>query len=388
MMRNRRTSQRTLSNRLLFTLSLLLLLLTGGAAAIQSQKSASQLSFAELSALLSERGGYFHSDNLVSNETCYQHVLEKLGELKLQGGVYIGVGPEQNFTYIAKLRPARAFILDIRRDNAVQHLMYKAIFVMASSRAEFLSLLTCKPTRKEAERLKAPNASINDLVIYFDQTNSSELLFNRNLQEIREQILKKFKFPLTEDEQESLERIYRSFYQTGLDTRYETAGYSRRFPALRDLLVERDLSGKQQGFLATEENFQFVKKMHEKDLIVPVTGDFAGPKALRAIGDYTRSLGERVTAFYTSNVESYLMRNGSFSAFAENVKTLPIDNGSLFIRNFSGFRYQHPESVPGHSSTTLLQKIANFVKLYDEGRYQDYTSLGLLDYISTKKGEK
>ena len=102
------------------------------------------LSAAEFSRLfrdLSEEGGYFRSDNFTSNETSYLHVVDKLRELGATGGAYIGVGPEQNFTYIAKVRPRIAFIIDIRRQALVQHLMFKAIFEMASDRAEFISLV-------------------------------------------------------------------------------------------------------------------------------------------------------------------------------------------------------------------------------------------------------
>jgi hypothetical protein len=56
-------------------------------------------------------------------------------------GVYLGVGPEQNFTYIAAIRPKIAFIIDIRRQNMLQHLVYKAAFEMSENRADFLSRL-------------------------------------------------------------------------------------------------------------------------------------------------------------------------------------------------------------------------------------------------------
>src|SRR5262245_8024935 len=82
--------------------------------------------FAHLVARLSEPGGYFDSDNLVSNETSYLHVLPALRTLDLHGGAYVGVGPEQNFSYIAELKPAIAILIDIRRDNMLLHLLFKA----------------------------------------------------------------------------------------------------------------------------------------------------------------------------------------------------------------------------------------------------------------------
>src|ERR1700681_942501 len=94
---------------------------------------------------LSEPGGTFRSDNLLSNEGRFQFVIPDLIEIAKPGGVYLGVGPEQNFTYIAATRPAIAFIVDIRRGNLDLHLMYKALFELSADRAEFVSSLFSKP---------------------------------------------------------------------------------------------------------------------------------------------------------------------------------------------------------------------------------------------------
>ena len=90
---------------------------------------------------LSEPGGYFQSENFVSNEMGLQHVIGYLEALTPPGGVYVGVGPEQNFTYLGALRPRIAFVVDIRRQNLLQHLWYKAVFELSPTRAEFLSRL-------------------------------------------------------------------------------------------------------------------------------------------------------------------------------------------------------------------------------------------------------
>ena len=63
----------------------------------------------------------------------------------MEGGAYIGVGPDQNFSYIAHIRPAIAFIVDIRRDNLLLHLLFKALFAEARTRVEYLALLTGRP---------------------------------------------------------------------------------------------------------------------------------------------------------------------------------------------------------------------------------------------------
>src|SRR5262249_20330296 len=120
-----------------------LFLMAGSAATIpvqSRQKFPERLVCAEvfrLSREFSEDGGYFRSDNFTSNETAYLTVVDKLRQLGATGGAYIGVGPEQNFTYIAKIRPRIAFIVDIRRQAIIQHLMYKAIFHLSPDRVQF-----------------------------------------------------------------------------------------------------------------------------------------------------------------------------------------------------------------------------------------------------------
>jgi hypothetical protein len=343
---------------------------------------------AELSEQLSEPGGYFPSDNLISNELGYQKVLNKLDQLNVRGGVYLGVGPEQNFTYIAAVRPSRVILLDIRRDNKLQHLLYKALFVMARNRAEFLSLLFSRPLPRKSQDYD--KATINDLVATIERLPPNEAQYDANLKKALTFIEKRFQVPLPAEDQKRIDFMYKSFYSEGLEIRYEA--HSRRswrtFPTLKELLVETDLSGRQRSFLASEDDFQFLRQLQEQDLIIPVTGDFAGPKALRAIGDYVRRLGERVSVFYTSNVEYYLLQQDSFSTFAESVKTLPHDEKTLFIRSYVGFGYQHPEALPGYFITTLLQRMNDFIRLHDAGEYHTYFDLGLLDYISIREPEQ
>jgi hypothetical protein len=74
-----------------------------------------------------------------------QFVIQDLISRTHPGGVYLGVGPEQNFTYIAAVRPATAVLFDIRRGNLDLQLMYKAIFELSSDRADFVAMVFSKP---------------------------------------------------------------------------------------------------------------------------------------------------------------------------------------------------------------------------------------------------
>src|SRR4051812_12756036 len=68
-------------------------------AAEELPKEISDEAFWNMVTDFSETGGYFRSDNFVSNETTFQYVIKGLKNTK-SGGVYLGVGPDQNFTYI------------------------------------------------------------------------------------------------------------------------------------------------------------------------------------------------------------------------------------------------------------------------------------------------
>lgn len=344
------------------------------------------LSAAEFSRLirdLSEEGGYFRSDNFTSNETSYLHVVDKLRELGASGGAYLGVGPEQNFTYIAKVRPRIAFIVDIRRQAMIQHLMFKAIFHLASNRVQYLSLLLSKPLPKE--KAPAADASVNEILAFFTQASADDRAYTANLAAIRKAIKDDFQVSLSEADQTSLDYVYKNFRNDGLEIAYRMDGMRGGFfPSLKDLIAQTDQNGKLGNFLATKEDYEFVRDLQRKNLVIPVVGDFGGKKALAAVGDYLRKNGFTVTAFYTSNVEQYLFQGGSFTGFAENVRKLPINERSLFIRAVPNTRFSHPAQLPGHRSTTLLEQMSVFLRDYDEKRYQTYSDLVTTHYIAAE----
>lgn len=342
------------------------------------------LSAAEFSRLvrdLSEDGGYFRSDNFTSNETSYLHVVDKLRELGADGGAYIGVGPEQNFTYIAKIKPKIAFIVDIRRQAMIQHLMLKAIFHLAPDRAQYLSLLLSKPLPKD--KPPAANASTSDILGVIQKTPADEQAYTKNLAAIRKTIRDDFQVQLTEADQTSLEFVYKNFHDDGLDIAYRMEGVRGGwFPTLKELIEQPDQHGKPGNFLASKEDYDFVREMQRRNLIIPLVGDFAGKKTLASVGDYLRKNGYTVSAFYTSNVEQYLFQNGVFGGFAGNVRKLPINEKSLFIRAFPNQRFMHPAAMQGHRITTLLQQMTVFLRDFDAGQYSSYTDLVMTHYIA------
>jgi hypothetical protein len=293
--------------------------------------SISDKDFWALSEQLSEPNGSFQSDNLISNEMQLSTVAAALAQRVKPGGVYLGVGPEQNFHYIAAIRPKIAFINDIRRGNLHMHLMYKALFELSADRAEFVSRLFTKP-RPPGLNTKSTAADLMNA--YWDITTSSADVYKANLQAIVNHLTKTHGFPLSSEDLAGVEYVYHAFYWFGPAINYSssTSGQTGGRTTYADLMMATDQSGAEWGYLASEDKFTFLKGLHTKNLIVPVVGDFAGPKALRAIGAFIRKHEAIVSAFYLSNVESYLTRNGVWPGFCANVATMPLDEQSVFIR--------------------------------------------------------
>jgi hypothetical protein len=276
----------------------------------------------------SEPGGPFPYENFVSNEVNYQSVLADVTRRTRPGGVYLGVAPEQNFTYIAAIQPKVAFILDIRRQNLVELLMYKALFEMSPDRGEFVSRLFSRKlpivigrTPTAAELMNATNSAKPDSQLY-----------QQTLQSIKDRLTRDHQFALSADDLDKIGYIFNVFYRGGpsMDYQYASASPNSSVPSFYKLMVTAGRDGKNWAFLANDENYRFVRTMQQKNLIVPIVGDFAGPKAMKAVGKYLRDHNAAVTVFYISNVEDYL--SGSWPNYLLNLGSLPMEPNGLFIR--------------------------------------------------------
>jgi hypothetical protein len=311
----------------------------GQRAAAVPSPSLTDREFWKLAASFSEPDGTFHSENLVSNEAGFQSILPQLAESVVTGRAYLGVGSEQNFSYIATVRPSLAFIVDIRRGNFDLHLLYKALFEMSADRADFVSRLF---SRKRPAGLGASSSASAIFAAYGKAVPSAEL-HERNLAAIEAHLVTKHGFPLSVDDKRGLAFVYSEYFKQGPDIHYEltNGGFGGRrgpggFPTYADLMSATDGQGRNRSYLASETTFGHVKDLQTRNMIVPVVGNFGGLKALRAVGSYLRQRGMIVSAFYVSNVEQYLRQDGLWGRFCTNTSGLPLDGSSLFIRSTRG----------------------------------------------------
>jgi len=342
-------------------------------AAGQTQTSAavvpiSRADFAKYIDQWSEPEGYFDTDNFISNETSYLHIIPELQQRVRPGGVYLGVGPDQNFSYIARTKPSLAIIIDIRRQNMLQHLFMKALFDLASSRAEYLALFFAR----EAPVVNR-NATLPELLKSVRQGRTNDAVFRRDLAAVRKKIAE-YGIPLSADDQQKIEYVYSSFHAEGLDLRFSSIGRNNasQYPTYESLLLETDRTGKLQNYLADEATFLWLKQFQAENRLVPIVGDFSGPQAFRNVAAFLSKNNLKVSTFYTSNVEYYLFGQASWKRYIDNVRALPFLEQAVFIRSYFSNNGPLPQTVPGHRSTSLVHDAYRFLADERAGRIHDY----------------
>jgi hypothetical protein len=225
---------------------------------------------------------------------------------------------------------------------------------------------------------------VDALIRAYGEAKPDEEVYRKNLREILDLLVKQHKFGLTAEDQTNIEHVYSVFRDFGPSLNYNSgSGRSgsggRSMPNYGDLMVATDSQGMQRSFLASEENYRFIRDLEMRNLIVPLSGDFGGPKAIKAVGQYLKDRGATLTAFYLSNVESYLFQgqggrgnvNGGAGNFYANVGALPLDDSSVFIRS-GGPRGGAGGRGGGGMNISSVASIKETLAAYKDGRILTY----------------
>ena len=358
-----------LPHRLRAAVAIALLALCGGSGHAQAPAPPAA-SFAGQIAALSEPEGYFDTDNLISNEQGYLTVLQDIERAGFRGGAYVGVGPDQNFSYIAAARPDVAFIIDVRRDNLLLHLLFKALFSLARTRVEYLALLCGREVPKELELWRSRN--VDALTGYVD---AAPALDRAAIDALRARVTEKmrsFGVSLSGTDIQTVDRFHRRFIEAALGLRFQSLGRPPQlhYPTLRQLILEVDNAGHQRNYLATEDGFQFVKSLEARNRLIPVVGNLSGESAMIAIGRWLSEHNLRLSVFYASNVEFYLFREGSFARFVDNLSRMPRGDRALIVRSVFG-----GGGGFGGGSVSQTQGVPDLVDGFSRGKYHQYWEL-------------
>jgi hypothetical protein len=319
-----------------------------------------------LIARLSERAGEFPSDNYVSNETTLLDVAPALQAPRLRGRAYVGVGPEQNFSYLALLEPAVAYVIDIRRGNLLELLMYRGCFEVGRTRAEFLSALL-------ARRATVDDASpgFGALAASFLAAKAEEALRDDGVARTLA-VLDRLRVAREPGDAASIARLHDAFFKHGLSLAYTMQNSRRRYPTLAENLAAKDPSGAEATFLASEDVYARVRRFALENRLMPVVGDLGGTHAVAAIASDLRARGLLLGAFYTSNVEQYLFESKTYGRLVQSIAAMPRDEASLIVRVWFDQGRPHPAQRQGHRTTQLAVSANAFLARHQKAPFRTY----------------
>jgi hypothetical protein len=238
---------------------------------------------------------------------------------------------------------------------------------MSPNRAEFVSNLFSRVPTAGLDTKTTPAA----LFAAVDSAKADPDLLAKNLQAIKG-YMTRHGYQLSNEDINTIEKVYQAFFRLGTRITYDSgnaAGVGARgFANYSRLMSTTDITGRNSSFLATEENYLYVREMQRKNLIVPLVGDFAGPAALRNVARYLTERKATVGVFYISNVETYL-DDAQKQTFYANVTALPVDTSSMFIRHILG----NPARGlswwrPGMTNVSTVAPMTEFINQIKSGR--------------------
>ena len=314
--------------------------------------------------LCSETTSARHADNFVSNEDSIPAILGELAIRADEDSVYLGVGPDQNFSMIAQAKPALAFVVDFRRRNLLLHLLHKAIFALSPDRASYLKRLTSRSPQGLRH-----DTEVEALVEAFQSAPYDRSRQQEHIGDVRVVL-------------ESLEVVRDEEWQdlATMQTRLAGPGLNAKFLALpmyptsARLILAKGTDGARRHFLASEPLYQRVRDLQRDDRLVPVVGDFAGTKTFSVLGDWLRARRFQVGVFYVSDVEFFLIRQGKFAAYLANLERLPWSKNAVLVRT-STREIDHPRRLSGHSSTTITEPATAFLDRAKRGEVHSVDDL-------------
>lgn len=286
-----------------------------------------------LIAKLSEKAGDFPSENYVSNELSLLDVADDLRTPALKGRAYIGVGPEQSYSYLGILEPKVAYVVDIRRGNLLEHMIFRGCFEKAKTAGEFLEALF----DDDVARTKA--------------------------------VMERLHVERSKDDDKVLARIHAAFAKHRLKITYTMLANGRTYPTLGETLASKG------SFTESEEAYARVRKLVVENRVLPITGDFGGNHALRAVGDDMRERGTLLGVFYTSNVEQYLFDQKKHVTFTKSVEAMPRDAESRIVRVWFDQGRAHPDQRPKIRTTQIVMRADAFVQGAKDAPYKSYWDL-------------
>jgi hypothetical protein len=297
------------------------------------------------------------ADNLMTNEDSFPRVCGELARRAPAGGVYVGVGPDQNLTYLAHARVELGFVVDYRRRNLRLHLLHRALLALAADRAGYLSRLTARSLRDVGKETDGAGLVAAARRAAWDQKQ-----FDREVREVR-----RYLEPLRivqEEEWSDLRTIHARLSGPGVEARFLALPM---YPTLGDLITTTDREGRPAHFLAAEGLYATLRSLQCEDRVIPLVGDLGSPGTLGRIGAWLRERSLGVSVVYLSDVEFFLLRGGRYEGLVQGLEALPRLEGAVLLRT-STREIRHPQRVKGDSSTTIVVSLQEAISAWRGGK--------------------
>jgi hypothetical protein len=195
------------------------------------------------------------------------------------GGVFVGLGTDQNYLMAAWAKPDIIVPLDFDQMVVNIHYVFRAIFLNADTPKAFIDLWSEEQYKTTKELLKQTYAS--------------------RPEQFQTGILRAFKMG-SKFVRRRLSRIARSFAKLGVPT-----------------------------FLTDQSQYQYIVDMFKANRVFPVRGDLTAQKTVKQVGDATRKCGLSIRTLYLSNAEQYFKYSQDYR---DNMLSLPFDDKTNVIR--------------------------------------------------------
>lgn len=201
------------------------------------------------------------------------------------GGAYVGIGSDQNFSYIAEARARWAWVMDYDPRVVKHHRRLRALILAADTPDQFVALFSPDKERQAADIISAA---------YPDDPDLKQLRWG---------------YVATRDE------LFAYFTK-----QRQARGQGK---------------GAEFGWLRTEQAYRYIRTLYQQGRLRAVAGDLLREGAMQSIAQAARDLGVPVRIYYTSNAPTAWGAQIT-DAYRANVLALPFDEQSLVLRTTDG----------------------------------------------------
>ncbi len=237
--------------------------------------------------------------------------------VKDKGGVYVGVGSDQNYLLGAWARAEVLVLMDFDQSIVDLHRVYRVIFRTAETPADFLRLWR-NESRPEVRRL------------------------------------------IQEGYADPKER-------TGALRAFGTARWAvdRRLKRVVEQMGKASLP----SFVTDADDYAHIRRLFLEDKVFMVRGDLTAKRTVSAVGKAVAQAGMKVGVLYLSNAEQYFPYD---KGYRSNIRELPLDEHSVVVRTSGHRGITHVKGTYYHYNT---QSGASFVSWLADAKTRDVRTM-------------